>query len=278
MEGGRGTNLEIPKWLSGVNDEEAVELARDLLRAEASLHGFGLGAFTMSARVKAPDGGIDGQSNFPSTDGLLLPSGPQIWQVKSRRTEPSAATEFDPKKRADLIARIKGGDDYVLFWTWDTAGDAKEKKEKEFQDAVEKFRPGAKATVLAANEIEQVLWKHSGVLGRRFNGYLENVFSVEGWGVAQGFDEIDFESDERRDKLVAAIRQHVASTDAQSPVLNVIGDTGVGKSRVVYEALREEGVEQRVLVALSARTLDDRLLADARPLPVRSASLLRRAR
>jgi hypothetical protein len=67
------TNLEMPKWLSGVNEEEAVELARDLLLSKAGLHGLALDCFTISARVKTKDGGVDGLSNFPRPPACSYP-------------------------------------------------------------------------------------------------------------------------------------------------------------------------------------------------------------
>jgi hypothetical protein len=256
------TNLEIPKWLSGVDEEEAVELARDLLRSEAGLHGLGLDCFTISARVKTKDGGIDGLSKFPPTSGLLVPPGPQVWQMKSRSTEPSAAKEFNPEKHAPLVERIVDGDDYVLFWTYDLVGNRYDKKQKEFEDAVKELRPGAKATLLAANQIERLLWKHLGVLGRHFPGAVRGLYSVGSWGQASGFPEIEFQPDEEREHLIDAVQAHVSNADPRSPILNIVGDTGVGKSRVVYEALRLEGVDERVLVAADAETLDWQLLTE----------------
>lgn len=261
------TNLEIPKWLSGVDEEEAVELARDLLRSEAGVHGLSLECFTVSARVKARDGGIDGLSEFPPLDGLLVPAGPHVWQIKSRQTAPSAATEFNPEKRADLIDRIASGYDYALFWTYDAVGDGFDEKQREFQDAIEEIRPGAKVTLLTANQIERWLWKHLGVLGRHFPTALRGLYSIAGWGRASDFEAIEFHPDDLRQSLIETVRTHVSGDAQRSPVLNVVGDTGVGKSRVVYEALQIEGITERVLVAADAETLDWQLLADVAQSP-----------
>jgi len=76
-------DLRIIPWIRGLDEGDAVALARSLIYAEAGRLGLPLSDFRMSGRVKAGDQGVDGRTHFPDGRGSLLPTGRQVWQVKS---------------------------------------------------------------------------------------------------------------------------------------------------------------------------------------------------
>lgn len=58
------TDLDIVRWIRGLDENGAVALARALMFAEAGLHALPLDEFTMSGRVKVADQGITGGPTF----------------------------------------------------------------------------------------------------------------------------------------------------------------------------------------------------------------------
>jgi hypothetical protein len=252
------SDLRVIPWIRGLDEARAVALARSLIHAEAGRLGLPLSDHSISGRVKASDQGVDGRTHFPAASKALLPVGPQIWQIKSGASPPSASKEFDTKHVA-LIDAIREGYNYVLFWTNDPVDTKANPLKTQFELAIEQIRPDAKATFLFADSIEGLCYAHLAVLLQGPALPLRGVVSLSTWGKRQDFN-IPFQSDSERSRRTEAIRSHVKSEDSSTSTLHLYCDTGVGKSRLVYEALAEEGVAERVLIALDPADLDRSLL------------------
>lgn len=253
------TELAIVRWIRELDENGAVALARSLVFAEAGRHHLPLDDFTMSGRVKARDQGIDGRTHFPPTDEILLPIGPQVWQVKSGSTPPSATDELDEETHAALIEAIRDGYDYVLFWANDPVDPTRTTVVDNFTRAVQGVRTDAKVTPLFAEAIERLCHAHLGVLAQQSPIPLAGVVGLQTWG-AESFGAVAFQADDARSTFLESIRRHV-STDELPSELHIRGDTGVGKSRLVYEALAADGIQDRVLVVPDASHWDPGLLS-----------------
>lgn len=248
-------------YIHSLNESEAVTLARALIYAEAGRLGLPTTHFSMSGRVQAADQGIDGRSNFALGSGALLPLGPCVWQVKSGVKVPSATTEFDPDKHGALIKAIKNGSDYVLFWTKDVVDPTRQTVTDKFTQAVGAIRPRAKVHVLFADNIESFCFVHMAILALNPAAPLRGVLTFDRWGLAKKFREIEYKSDDVRAEMLAAIRYHVRTEDPEITSINLYGDTGVGKSRLVFEALAADDIAPRVIVARDPHHLDPHLLS-----------------
>jgi hypothetical protein len=255
------TDLAIVRWIRELDENGAVALARALIFAEAGAHGLPLDQFTMSGRVKVADQGIDGRTHFPDAPGVLLPVGSQVWQVKSGHSPPSASREFDADRHPALIKAIQDGYDYVLFWTYDPVDPDLTSVRSGFTAAVRAVRPDATPTFLFADAIERLCLAHLGVLVQLSPIPLSGVVSLGVWA-PQEFEQIKFQPDEDRTRFIDTLRAHASSWGPPSPAeVHVLGDTGVGKSRLVHEALAAPGIGERVLVAPDAAALDTSLLS-----------------
>lgn len=237
--------LQLVRWIREQTETGAVSLARRLCMAEASRHGQPLDTVSISGRVKVGDEGIDGRTQFPTTLDSLFPLGLHVWQIKSGSTTPSATTELDPVKHAGLIEAIKSGADYVLFWTFDPTDVVRSNVETSFTNAVRAIRAGANVRFLFADQIERLCYQHLSVLAQTGPAPINGLVGLEVW--SRTFELIDYEADEARLAAIEILRQH-AKHDREPHGIHVIGDTGVGKSRLVYEALSEDGLRERVLV------------------------------
>jgi len=74
-------DLDIVPWIRGQDETGAVFLARSLCMAEAWRHEISLSAVSISGRVKAPDQGIDGRTEFPLDLKSFFPLGHMDLQV-----------------------------------------------------------------------------------------------------------------------------------------------------------------------------------------------------
>ncbi|MDC9007678.1 hypothetical protein [Mycobacterium marinum] len=253
-------DLQIVRWIREFDENGAVSLARTLCFAEVGWRGFPIGLVSISGRVKVADGGIDGRTNFPPSAESLFPPGDQVWQIKSGGTSPSATVELNSDKHAALIEAIKNGADYVLFWTNDPIPATRSTVITNFTNVVKEVRADAKVTFLFADEIEQLCYQHPTVLAQHGPVPISGLVGIGVWAPPE-FRQIEFQADESRRETIDLLRQHVAQV-AEPSEIDLYGDTGVGKSRLVYEALSVDGVRERVLVASDPTVLDPNLLAN----------------
>jgi hypothetical protein len=250
-------SLGVDLWLRNLGGAEAVRLARELIFAEAGRLNLPLGEFQMSGRVNVGDEGVDGRTNFPEAAETLFPRGRQVWQVKSGTTEPSAADEFRPEHRG-LLEAVRNGWGYVLFWTNDPVDHRRKAWMEKFREDAQKVVPDLEPTFLLLEDIERLANQHPATLLRAGAVPHYGVLSLETW--SRSFLEVEFFSDDRRDAALETIGLHVAKSDPSDTSIHIFGDTGVGKSRVVYEGLKQEGRRERAVVAPSYETLDQALL------------------
>lgn len=252
-------DLGVVRWLRDLDENEAVGLARALIHAEAGRLGMPLEGFSMSGRVKARDEGIDGRTAF-GEGASLLPGGDCVWQVKSGSSVPLSGKEFDEQKHAGLFAAVRNGADYVLFWTNDPPDPTGTSMKERFQSAVRDVRSDAVVHFLFADEIQRLCLAHLGVLAQLSPIPLGGVVSLDVWATGT-FRTVAFQADQQRENFMDVLRQHMRSEAASAVELHVVGDTGVGKSRLVYEAAAIAGIAERVLVAPDATSLDRSLLS-----------------
>jgi hypothetical protein len=247
----------VDLWLRNLGSADAVRLARELIFAEAGRLNLPLGGFQMSGRVNVGDEGIDGRTNFPDASGTLFPTGRQVWQVKSGTTEPRAADEFKPEHEG-LLEAVRSGWAYVLFWTNDPEDPRRKAWMTKFREDAQKVVPGLEPTFLLLEDIERLANQHPAALMRAGAVPHYGVLSLETWG--RSFLEVEFVSDDQRDAALEAIGSHLATDDPSDTSIHIFGDTGVGKSRVVYEALNQDGRRERTVVAPSYEALNQALL------------------
>lgn len=246
-------DLQIVRWIRERTETGAVSLARRLCMAEASRHGLPLGTVSITGRVKVGDQGIDGRTRFPITLDSLFPVGPHVWQIKSGSSTPSATTEVDPVKHPGLIEAIKSGADYVLFWTFDPTDVVRSNVEMSFTNAVRAIRADANVRFLFADQIERLCYQHLSVLAQTGPAPINGLVGLDVW--SRTFELIDYEADDARLAAIEVLRKH-SMHDGKPHGIHVIGDTGVGKSRLVYEALAQDGLRERVLVVPDPNSWD----------------------
>ncbi len=243
-------DLGLAGWLSRLGPQEVVEVLRDVLAAEANRVGAGPGVVHFSREVYRKDGGVDGTTDLPADARPIFCPGPRTWQVKSG-SDPGIDISEKPRTRQHLSA----GRDYVLCWSGDDLiTPKKEDVQTELQKWLDENYPGRSAMVLTVPDLIRMV-EHTPAVVHRHGGPLFLGYTVEEWGRSLRVEEYPFVSDPARGDVTAGLRAFALGTEPYRG-RHVLGDTGVGKSRVVFEALNVAGLREISAVVSDASTFD----------------------
>ncbi len=243
-------DLGLADWLSRLGPLELVEVLRDVLAAEANRVGSGPGVVHFSREVNRRDGGVDGTTDLPAEARPIFCPGPRTWQVKSG-TDPGIDISSKPRTREHLAS----GRDYVLCWSGDDpVTPKKEDVEAELREWIVEHYPGRTATVLTVPDLIRMV-EHTPAVVHRHGGPLFLGYTVEEWGRRLRVEAYPFVSDSARDDVMVGLRAFALDTEPYGS-RHVLGDTGVGKSRVVFEALDVDGLREITAVVSDVYTFD----------------------
>lgn len=242
--------------LKQLNSKDAVKLLHKLIYSEAKRLDISADLISVPYEIDTPDGGIDAvfRTGVPITDSELIFEGKTYYQVKSgenvQLTEvglkkvlcedrrKKGVTERDLKPKVRKIAEENGT--LVLFLTGRSAPDIEDAL-KNTREVIEHYLPDTKLTIriVQADNIIAMLdnflvLRHDLLHIQGFPGLLFHEWE------RQPLMRNYFEDDERRTKKIENLCYLVRSTLPEDRVIRVTGYPGIGKTRTVLEAVREE--------------------------------------
>jgi hypothetical protein len=257
----------LVEWLRRLGPQELVEVVRDVLSAEANRTGGGPGTVHFSQDIYIKDGGIDGATDLPAHARALFCPGPRTWQVKSGE---NAGVDISTKTKTHQ--HLADGRDYVLAWSGDDPiTPKKEAVETELQTWLDANYPGRTATVLTVPDLARMVGYYPFIVNAHRGPGRLGLSLIE-WSRSLQVDSHTFVADEARDRALQALRDYATGSDLRSR--HVFGDTGVGKSRLVYEALNTPGLASIAAVIPDAAQLDRQAVRDALDQPEARAVLI----
>jgi hypothetical protein len=222
---------------------ELVEVLRDFLGAEANRVDGGVGDVHFSTAVYTSDGGVDGRTDLPLGARQLFLPGPKTWQVKSGKA--ASLDDVDkPKTQQDLA----DGCDYALCLTGDPITPKRDEIETGLTNRIRARYPSQRAHVVTVPDLIRMAQAYPSVV-QRHKGPAFMGLALEGWAPSLQTRDYPYIADDLRTRHIAAIREFALSADAAVTQLHIVGDTGVGKSRLVYEALDQDGLRPKVVIA-----------------------------
>ena len=243
-------DLGLADWLSRLGPLELVEVLRDVLAAEANRLGAGPGVVHFSREINRRDGGVDGTTDLPADARPIFCPGPRTWQVKS-----GADPGTDISTKARTREHLASGRDYVLCWSGDDpVTSKKEDVETRLRQWLGEHYPGRSATVLTVPDLVRMV-EHTPAVVHRHGGPLFLGYTVQEWGRSLRVEAYPFVSDPARDEVMAGLRAFALGAEPYAS-RHILGDTGVGKSRVVFEALNVDGLREITAVVIDVDTLD----------------------
>jgi hypothetical protein len=214
-------------WLAGLDSTRAVHVTRALLLAEAGRLNLDLKVVRMTGNVTAKDGGVDGRTDFPAACATLFPKGPWTWQIKTGG-KPDVSAEVS---KVGVQQDIKDGRDYVMVWLSDLPSTAE--VASAIEKEVKKCDAGRSGELLTLEGLERLAEVHPAVV-QEFGGPSVFGLTLRRWGAGATLMDIPFKADDERRELLESIRQFAQTADPSMTHLHVFGDTGVGKSRLVF--------------------------------------------
>lgn len=209
-----------------------------------------------------PDGGVDASVRGMAIAGWV-PAGDSAWQFKRSNFGPKACRD-EFKEASWAHEFVRGGGSYIMAIAAALPDNLIEKRRRAIaQEAIDQG-------LLSRDDRDRIRVYDANLLGRWASRFP--ALAVSRLAGGPGHDAIDFDTwsagrthtvewtpDEARSAAVAAIREQVASDGVVE--IRVQGDSGIGKTRLVLEALRDPSLRPLVAYVADERSIGGELLA-----------------
>ena len=255
-----------PKTVASLSPYEAAAFAARLIRADAAASGLPRGIINIPMNITAPDGGVDGTATGSprESDNGLVKAGDTAYQFRTGRFAPGASIpgmlftgggEIKPRIKSCLDG---GGTLVVLLFGWDgAAGTDRQAMPNRFKRALAAKSAAyadARVDVLGTNMIAAAVERFPTLaLDLRDAGY-RGALSHRVWAALSDMSPA-FRRGRPEDRVIGDIQACLLRSGggaSPAPVhVAVSGEPGSGKTRIVLEATREEGLAPRVVYAES---------------------------
>jgi hypothetical protein len=240
---------------------------KKILRAEISKLKLKQSEVVVSLDINDPDAGLDAYIGCQvPEDHPWLPPGKSGWQFKAVREFPASKVEEEilTADRTDVKPRIKKllgeGETYVLvIGRKDYNQDKLAEKEEELRRIFAiKGYPESKAKVYSAGQIAD--WANSLPSVVAFlNSSRANFKDIVEWRERTRVitEPREFVSDGKRENIVTSIRKNIFSgyKGKRATIIRLVGFSGVGKTRLIYEALNTDELKDLMLYTESPEKL-----------------------
>lgn len=250
------------RHIAELKDRQAATLLRRLLAAEALAHGIPLDRIHVSANTNAPDGGEDGAISWtgdPSRTKFMAGSNNQFQLKTGKLTPAGAGAELIGSDGAvkPMIKRVlKQGGNYVLLCFQSYVRAEIIRREERMRKALTDAGLEVAAEKVAFRDADQIAeWVNqypsvaTWVLEQTQPGALGPFRSWKHWTERPEHEGSPFIADPRLEPLAAKIRQSAAIARS---VTRVVGNSGIGKTRLVQEALGPTEAEEKAGADLSS--------------------------
>lgn len=254
------TILTIHKQdLSHLGPDQGVSIFRQLLWAEASASGIPKTCVNVSGEIFEPDGGIDAAVEDSPSDSKqgIIKSGLTSYQIKTGKSDLNKkATLRDilfKKKKGELKPEVKkcldkGGTLTIVHFGWD-GPKAKVKNAiaeiKKLLKAVDGKYKNASIAIASQSQIIGFLNPYPS-LALALNGRAEARFSTHLSWSSQAEMKRSFMPAPVQSEQIVSLQAELRRTER--PVhLHVVGEPGVGKTRLVLEVTKEHDLKPFVI-------------------------------
>ena len=261
--------------LARLRPDEAVNLFRSLLWADASIHNVRIDA---PSAVNAPDGGVDATVAVPG--GAPPPSGPSVllpglacYQIKTGRSisignknarrrllyGSASSKELSPRVKECLDA---GGTLVFVLFGSDTPSRADAEGLLRHDLAEGPGYDNARIEVWRQNELIEHLGRHPALRRMAKGGGHESCITHGGWGAAGDMGG-RFVRGERHAAFVRRLRRALRPSGSKRVDVRLAGPPGSGKTRLAYEITKTKDLAPLVLYFESPAPLEDNRILNA---------------
>ncbi len=258
--------------LNRLDQNTAVDFFQKLLWAEARRLGIELSKINISRRVNVQDGGIDATVNdtqVPTGSGLIK-LGKTCYQIKSGETKPNIkdelfgsgndANEQNLKKGIQACFEDESGGTYVLVCT---GIDLVDREHREILTDVMNY-----LAQCGYQDPKVEVWSQNNLIA-----FLESFPSLSLWvnGNDRGFFQthqswsedatmrVSFVSGESQDDQILEIQEKLRQNN-DTIHARVLGEPGIGKTKLVLEATKDEDLAPLVIYCTASQFRDSILM------------------
>lgn len=291
-----------PSQVESLNSLQLVELLRKLLHAEAQSAGIALRGVSAPLQITIADGGEDARVHWTggNDDTDYLPCRMNVFQSKATDPAPAGwkkevwtkASQKDgvPRVLNDAVsAAIAGRGAYIGFTSAPIVGNKLSRRLSGIREGIREAGANpddlVSIAIYDANQIAAWVCQHPAVavwLNEEQNGLpLGGFQTIDGWGGRADFGAIKFVDDEApryaigdgdngKVKTGDALSSHQARERIFEHIaepkrcVRVIGPSGIGKTRFVYELFRDRNTLERTIAGVSAIYCDFRSIGQER--------------
>ena len=245
--------------IKALDETELTELMGRLLSEEARALELGAEQFVYSQQVKAADEGLDAKAtDVPKDASRFLPNGQSGWQFKAVRgslNQLRLATEL--KKKGPKSVLDSGGT-YLVVWNKDLNDAQLTKASEKLQTEAKKVstRKRPKTVFWAAAQIAQLCSRYPGVPFSMGLWRPGHVWNFTQWSASLQRRDRPFTADENRAGVIERLRDLLRESSG-GLVARIAGDSGLGKTRTVAEALDLDEFRDATFYAPAAEGLED---------------------
>jgi len=247
--------------VAALSARKLVALTRRLLAAEAATNEIPLSDLHVSSNLTAPDGGEDGRVEWQSGPArtAFLPTRLCQIQVKASDVGPAEIAKDVQTTSGSLepgiAAVLKQGGAYIVLCSHPYTHKQIAKREEKIRAAIRGARVKINDDQVDFRDADQIAaWANerspvaTWILEQTQPGLANSLRTWSFWAGRHEHESLPFVADERLDELRLKLRERVA---APRTVVRVVGLSGIGKSRLVLEALSPTPDEERSGVGVS---------------------------
>lgn len=243
-----------PNVITPLSPEESVSFFTVLLNAECFAEGLNPSALTISANITVPDGGIDAEVRTGShliSDMAIFKHGRTGFQIKAGSSftpwrESSIKTELlnsEGNLHSEVDNLIRDNGHYIVLCT---GHDLTPEQRNAACDHIRKYFPETytgEIDVLGSEQIATFASRYPGTARILTGISLFEAQTIEEWELQDHMSN-PFEISEDQTKLINQIRDLL---NGSTKHIRILGEPGLGKTRIVLETLRMPELSPQVL-------------------------------
>ncbi len=246
-----------------LSSEQLADLLRRLLQVEALVNEIPMDGIHVASNLTAPDGGEDARIFWEGgvERTSFLPSRRCQFQMKTGGVTPaSAGREMTRSGEVKPMIRdvVEAGGSYIMMSTAPLTQQQIQARERKIREALRgaelvvnddqvRFRDGSQIAAWVNSHPSMAKWLSELVRP----GSVGPFATYEGWSRRPEHHIVSFSDDSRLPELRERIR---ACARNPGSALRVVGLSGVGKSRLVFEAFGGEAEKALVLYAVDSES------------------------
>lgn len=264
-------------YLKQLDSTASVELFRDLIWAESHRFGISPSKVTISLRTTVPDGGVDAEID---ADNVLLPTG-GLFEKGKNSYQIKVGENFKPQNKAVIKKELfdkkapsldnlapevrscleENGRYVIVCFGLDLTSSERKKAIKNLTEDLKVcgFK-NPNIDVWSISNIKGFVQQYPAITLQTNRLYSEPFRTHKEWSSFADM-RVSFEAGREQQETSENIRKQLRRNDAPSQ-LRILGEAGVGKTRLVLEATNTDDLNPLVIYALASEFDGSRLMTE----------------